>query len=332
MLPDGFGALSILIVDDQPQTRRLLRGVLRSLGLERVSEADSVASAFAAIKASPPDLVFTDWDMPGATGLELVRMIRTHPESPDPSLPVLMLTAHGGSANVVRGREAGASDFLVKPFSPARLQERILDVVLNPRGFVLAPNYRGTDRRRAVRAVGSERRQPEQMPPGVEVFSPNPVLQAKVSGDVEALKRALQQREGLVNAIRARAAVPATAAAAVPPPAAPQDMLDALSRQALAALDNALQSLSAMSEPLRMVRAGGMAALPPSAERVMHSLQGLIDGLQKRDSYTSAVQLHLLALRAILRSADDPGSMRIAEELAAQLERIAAEEDRSTTG
>jgi hypothetical protein len=78
---------------------------------------------------------------------------------------------------------------------------------------------------------------------------------------------------------------------------------------------------------LRMVRAEGMAALPPSAERVMHSLQGLIDGLQKRDSYTSAVQLHLLALRAILRSADDPGSMRIAEELAAQLERIAAEED-----
>ena len=69
---------------------------------------DSVAAAYRVIQAEPPDLVFTDWQMPGESGLDLIRYIRERPDSPDPLLPVILLTANGDAEHVLRARKAGA--------------------------------------------------------------------------------------------------------------------------------------------------------------------------------------------------------------------------------
>ncbi len=325
MLPAGFGVLNILIVEDLPQTRRLLRTVLRHLGLERVSEAGNITEAFALIKTSPPDLVFTDWDMPGGSGLDLVQMIRNHPDSPDPSLAVIMLTAHGGPTNVTQGREAGATDFLVKPFSPARLEERILDVVSNPRGFVVTPNYRGTDRRRVTRPVARDRRaQSAALPKNVQIFQPDGVLSAKVFGDAEALEQALRKREQMLRSIQQ------TPSATLSDTESIGLHLDGLAKEALQAVDSALELLHRMGQPLQHLRKTGLETLPASADRVMLSLQTLIGLIEQRDSPIAAVRLHLLVIRAMMRAGQDASSLRLAEELAAQLERVAAEEAAAT--
>lgn len=181
MLPEGFRQLRILVVDDVAQARKLLRGVLGHLGIREILESASRADAFARVRVDHPDVVITDWSMPGGSGLELIRDIRNDPASPDPALPVILLTAHGGRQEVIHGRDAGATDFLVKPFTSAAVVARLQDVVLRQRGIVLAPGYRGPDRRRVRRIVAQDRRGAPRS--GVLVLPPDGLLKAKVSGD-----------------------------------------------------------------------------------------------------------------------------------------------------
>jgi CheY-like chemotaxis protein len=207
MLPDGYSRLKLLFVDDALPTRILLRETLRGTGLQSVTIVDDATTAFEAIKTNPPDLVFTDWQMPGRSGLDLLRDIREHPESPDPLLPVILLTAKDSAEHVLRGRDAGATAYLIKPITLGRIVERSVDAVTKPRAFVVSRSYVGPDRRR-TRSTSD--------PPGdIVVIPPDYLLAAKVKGDRNALRLALQARADAAATVRRifQPAVPAIAMA-----------------------------------------------------------------------------------------------------------------------
>src|ERR1700674_4415078 len=113
------GARRILVVDDDPMVATTVQRVLRPEGYE-VEVALGGAAALEQARAHRPDLVVLDLMMPGIDGLEVCRQLRA-----DTNLPILMLTARGGTADRVRGLDTGADDYLVKPFAYAELLARV---------------------------------------------------------------------------------------------------------------------------------------------------------------------------------------------------------------
>ncbi|NHC43732.1 MtrAB system response regulator MtrA [Motilibacter aurantiacus] len=109
----------VLVVDDDPALAEMLGIVLRSEGLEPVFCADG-DEALATFRAARPDLVLLDLMLPGRDGIDVCRQIRA-----ESGVPVVMLTARGDTVDVVVGLEAGADDYVVKPFKPKELVARL---------------------------------------------------------------------------------------------------------------------------------------------------------------------------------------------------------------
>src|SRR5450755_3621963 len=106
----------VLVIDDDASLRFTLEAVLSDAGLN-VEMADGGASGLAAFEARGADVVLTDLAMPGVDGMQVLAQIRAQ----DPSVPVLMLTAHGSERVAVAAMKAGAYDYLPKPFDPDEL-------------------------------------------------------------------------------------------------------------------------------------------------------------------------------------------------------------------
>jgi two-component system phosphate regulon response regulator PhoB len=113
---------SILIVEDEPAIQELVSFSCSSSGFA-VRRADSVDAARAAIRNELPDLVILDWMLPDRAGIELLRDLRA--EERTRQLPIIMLTARSAEADRVSGLDAGADDYVVKPFSPRELVSRV---------------------------------------------------------------------------------------------------------------------------------------------------------------------------------------------------------------
>jgi two-component system, OmpR family, phosphate regulon response regulator PhoB len=113
---------SILIVEDEPAIRELLVLNLRHAGFEVLAAADAGA-AIRQIDAALPDLVLLDWMLPDQSGIELARRLRGDPRTRD--LPIIMLTARSSEPDKLGGFDAGADDYVTKPFSPKELVARI---------------------------------------------------------------------------------------------------------------------------------------------------------------------------------------------------------------
>ena len=116
---DQVREVRILVVDDDDNVRRLVTAYLEREGYQVTQAADGHA-ALRAVEASTPDLIVLDLMLPGTSGLQVARRISAARE-----LPILMLTARGDEDDVLRGFEAGADDYLVKPFSPRVLVARV---------------------------------------------------------------------------------------------------------------------------------------------------------------------------------------------------------------
>jgi two-component system chemotaxis response regulator CheY len=120
--------MRVLLADDSGTMRTIIRRSLQTLGVEAVTEASDGVQAVELFKMSSSfDVVLTDWNMPGKTGLEVAREIR----SLNKSVPIVMITTEAEKARVLEAIQAGVSDYLVKPFTTEALQKK-LERLLQP--------------------------------------------------------------------------------------------------------------------------------------------------------------------------------------------------------
>ncbi|HUO90498.1 MAG TPA: response regulator [Rhizomicrobium sp.] len=155
-----FERLKVLVVDDNQHMRRLVVTVLQAFGVAQIVEAADGEHAWAAVRETNPDVVFLDWMMEGMSGLELVKLIRTSSQSPNPFVPIIMLTGYTLLDHVRQARDAGVNEFLAKPVSVKAIMTRLVAVIENPRPYVRTKSYFGPCRRRRAQEEyrGPERR------------------------------------------------------------------------------------------------------------------------------------------------------------------------------
>ncbi len=115
--------LQILIVDDQQSMRELTRHCLKQIGVNQVTAARSGEEALDALGKTKFDLIISDWNMDGISGLELLTKIRSN--AVIKALPFIMATGQKDKAQVIAAKEAGANNYIVKPFSASDLRKRV---------------------------------------------------------------------------------------------------------------------------------------------------------------------------------------------------------------
>jgi two-component system chemotaxis response regulator CheY len=156
----GFENLKALIVEDNAQMRALLRALLNSAGFKEIAEAAHGQAALDQLRAHKPDLVLSDLAMKPMDGLEFTRHVRN--QSPNPFVPILMITGHTEKHRVEAARDAGVTEFLAKPITAQNLFSRIAKIMEHPRAFVRCDSYFGPDRRRhQVESYAGPRRRQE---------------------------------------------------------------------------------------------------------------------------------------------------------------------------
>lgn len=153
--------LTVMVVDDNSFVRKLVTNTVRSLGITEIVTASSAKEAIQALALSRKDpieagfgtidIILSDFVMPEVDGSLFLRWVRTSKQAPDRFSPFVMISGAADQSVVRAARDAGVTEFLAKPFSANSVAERILEVVKNPRQFVLAPGYFGPDRRRQGR-------------------------------------------------------------------------------------------------------------------------------------------------------------------------------------
>jgi len=142
--------IHVLMVDDNRQMRFMIRSLLRASGIYQMSEADTAAEALDIMRERAVDLVLLDWKMEPIDGLAFARMLRISERSPNPYVPILMLTAHTEASRVAAARDAGVSGFVKKPISARLLFERISFALTDTRMFVRSGDFFGPDRRKSA--------------------------------------------------------------------------------------------------------------------------------------------------------------------------------------
>lgn len=115
--------LRFLVVDDFSTMRRIVRNLLKDLGFNNVDEAEDGQDALNKLRESKFDFVVSDWNMPNMDGLQLLSEIRKDPALSQ--MPVLMVTAEAKKENIIAAAQAGASGYVVKPFTAATLEEKL---------------------------------------------------------------------------------------------------------------------------------------------------------------------------------------------------------------
>ena len=133
--------LAVLIADSNYYTRRLTRTMLTNLGVRSIYEAGDGVSALDAIRNISPDVMILDWDMPGLTGQEVMRIVRSPGVFPKANLPIIMLTDIGKYSRVHTAMRIGVHELLVKPISPKTLQQRLIGLMVKPRPMIRAGSY-----------------------------------------------------------------------------------------------------------------------------------------------------------------------------------------------
>ena len=120
--------MRLLVVDDSSTMRRIIKNTLQRLGFDDVLEAEHGVEAWQIMERTPDiNVLITDWNMPEMNGLDLVRKVRA--DGRYDSMPIIMVTTEGGKAEVITALKAGVNNYIVKPFTPQVLKEKLEDVL-----------------------------------------------------------------------------------------------------------------------------------------------------------------------------------------------------------
>ncbi len=120
--------MKLLVVDDSSTMRRIIKNTLARLGYKDILEGADGLEGWAALDAAPDvGMLITDWNMPEMNGLELVKKVRADERFVD--LPIIMVTTEGGKAEVITALKAGVNNYIVKPFTPQVLKEKLAAVM-----------------------------------------------------------------------------------------------------------------------------------------------------------------------------------------------------------
>lgn len=115
--------MRVLIVDDFSTMRRIVRNILRQLGLNNVVEADDGTTAWDILNRDKIDFIVSDWNMPKMTGIELLRKVRSSEQFAE--IPFLMVTAEAQQENIIEAVQAKVSNYIVKPFTADTMKQKI---------------------------------------------------------------------------------------------------------------------------------------------------------------------------------------------------------------
>lgn len=119
--------MKFLVVDDFSTMRRIICNLLKELGYTNIDEAEDGNHALGKLKRESFDFIISDWNMPGMDGLQLLQAVRADPTLS--KLPVLMVTAEAKKENIIAAAQAGASGYIVKPFTAATLDEKLKKII-----------------------------------------------------------------------------------------------------------------------------------------------------------------------------------------------------------
>jgi len=159
--------INVMVLDGDSRMLEIERNVLRGVGFTHVFMARDGEEGLRIMAKHDISLVITDWNMHPMDGIEFIKHVRGRTESPHCYVPIILLTAQADPVDVIVARDSGITEFVVKPFTVSALVDRIVAVINNPRSFILAPTFRGHDRRRRSEKVGDgvEKRQRKQPKP-----------------------------------------------------------------------------------------------------------------------------------------------------------------------
>jgi two-component system, chemotaxis family, chemotaxis protein CheY len=115
--------LKVLVVDDFATMRRIVKNILKQLGYANILEADDGMTALDTLKKEKIEFIISDWNMPQMTGIELLKAVRASEEWKN--IPFLMVTAEGQKENVIEAVKYKVNNYIVKPFTPESLKEKI---------------------------------------------------------------------------------------------------------------------------------------------------------------------------------------------------------------
>ena len=142
--------LSLLVVDENPYTRKLTRMMLMNIGAKSIFEAADGLSALDVIRNVSPDIMLMDWDIPVLSGPQIMHIVRSPGVFAKPFLPIIMLTPHASRTRVAEAIRLGVHEVLTKPTSPKMLQDRLLSILVNPRPMVQVGKYLVPEPRRTA--------------------------------------------------------------------------------------------------------------------------------------------------------------------------------------
>ena len=153
------GRPSIVIVEDDKLARDLVLDICTEIGFAVCEWAKDGAHALRVIEKERPDIVITDLVMPGMDGLTLTRKLRDPMTSPNPLIPIILMSASISRRTLFAARDAGVNEIVAKPLKAKLVFDRLFEVIERPRQFVVAQSYIGPDRRRREAPIdGPDRR------------------------------------------------------------------------------------------------------------------------------------------------------------------------------
>jgi two-component system, chemotaxis family, chemotaxis protein CheY len=153
--------MRVMVVDDNQHMIHIVKTILSGFGIKQVREARDPAEAFDAFKSEPIDIIIVDFLMNILDGIDFIKLVRTAADSPNPYVPIVMLTAYSERSKVNAARDAGVTEFCCKPVTANEMLRKLTSVIEKPRPFIKTASYFGPDRRRKADGTyqGTERRQ-----------------------------------------------------------------------------------------------------------------------------------------------------------------------------